>query len=344
MRRVVTKAPRWQRDGRPPVRIYFANLRKMPPLFWITEERYRDALVRHPDLHGRVEAVIGWDLEDFAADIKTCEALVGWRFPTEGLAECAPELRWIHVIGAGIEHLRPLTWLPDRIILTNNSGVHVPKATEFAIMAILMLNNRVPLYVTNMRKGQWQKSFTSLVEGKTLTVIGVGHIGGEVARRAKRMKMRVLGVRRSRRPHRYVDEMYAPGDLPKVLPRTDFLFISAPLTDETSGLIGRRELDLLGPEAGVINMGRAGIVDYEALGEKLNRAELSGAVLDVFDSEPLPPESPLWNIPNLVITPHVSADDPERYAVLSLDLILDNVRRYLANRQLRNVVDKARGY
>jgi len=336
------------RQGQPgrrgPVRIYFANLREMPRLFWVTEERYRDALARHPGLDGRVEAVIGWDFEDFETAIKPCDGLVGWRFPTESLAAGAPELRWIHIIGAGIEHLQPLTWLPERVIVTNNRGVHVPKAAEFATMAILMLNNRIPLYVSNMREGRWQKSFTSLVEGRTLTVIGVGHIGSEVARRAKRMKMHVLGVRRSRRPHRYVDEMYARADLAKVLPRTDFLFISAPLTDETQQLIGRRELDLLRPEAGVINMGRAGIVDYEALGEKLARGELSGAILDVFDTEPLPRESPLWSAPNLVITPHVSSDDPERYAALSLDLIFDNVRRYLAGRPLRNVVDRARGY
>jgi glyoxylate/hydroxypyruvate reductase len=185
--------------------------------------------------------------------------------------------------------------------------------------------------------------FNAPITGKTVIVIGVGAMGGAAARRAKSMKMRVLGVRRSGRPHRYVDEMFRPEELEKILPRADFVLVTAPLTAATRGLLGRKQLDMLRSEAGLINMGRAGLIDYEALGEKLTRGELSGAMLDVFDPEPLPEESPLWSTPNLIITPHVSSDALD-HTPRTLDLFFENLKRYLAGRGLLNEVSAAQGY
>ncbi len=316
----------------------------MASVFWITRERYEDAARRHPTLARRVQATIGWDFEQFDAALRTAEVLVGWRFPRERLAERAPRLRWIHVTGAGVDHLLPLDWLPPGGVLTNSSGVHRPKAAEYAMMAILMLNNRIPRHVTSQRHARWERAFNTPVRGKTLAVIGVGSMGGAAAERAKQMGLRVLGVRRSGRPHRDVDEMFVPTQLDRVLPRADFVLVAAPLTSDTRGLIGRKELDLLKPEAGLINMARAGVVDYEALAEKVGRGELGGAILDVFDPEPLPPESPLWGTPNLIITPHVSSDDAEQYTPRMLDQLFRNVGRYLSRRPLLNRVDAAREY
>jgi phosphoglycerate dehydrogenase-like enzyme len=189
------------------------------------------------------------------------------------------------------------------------------------------------------------ESRTHRIDGKTLAVIGVGAMGGAAARWAKqRLKMRVLGVRRSGRGHRYVDEMYRPSELNRVLPRADFVLVTAPLTRETQGLIGRRAFSLMKRGAGVINMGRARVVDYDALVDNLRRGRLRGAILDVFDPEPLPAESPLWSTPNLVIVPHVSSDDADDYIERTLDVFFDNVARFLSNRPLRNRVIKARQY
>jgi phosphoglycerate dehydrogenase-like enzyme len=138
--------------------------------------------------------------------------------------------------------------------------------------------------------------------------------------------------------------MVGPEDLHDVLPEADFLLVTAPLTAATRGLIGRRELDLLKPTCGFINMGRARVVDYDALVDKLARGELGGAILDVFDPEPLPPESRLWSTPNLLIVPHVSSDDAERYTPTVLDRFFANFARYLAGRPLRNCVDPRREY
>lgn len=330
------------RHGR--LRVHVENVSTMARVFQIFEEQYRAAEARHPEVAARLDTTIGWDLDRWDDAMETAEVLVGWRFPREDLARRAPRLRWIHLTGAGIEHLLPLDWLPPHVALTTNSGVHAPKAGEYAAMAILMINNHLPALVTAQRERRWQRIFSTRVHGKTLAVIGVGGMGSEAARRAKQLGMRVLGVRRSGRPHRYVDEMFRPDELDKVLPRADVVLLAVPLTRETRHILGRRELDLMKPEAGLVNMARGAVVDQEALAAKLAAGELSGAVLDVFHPEPLPADSPLWTTPNVIITPHVSSDDAEDYVPRTLDLVFTNAARYLAGRSLRNRVHPEREY
>lgn len=175
------------------------------PFFWLTPELYQEAAGWHPRLARRVQATFGWNFEEFDAAMRTAEVLIGWKFPRENLAERAPRLRWIHVTGAGVDHLLPHDWIPPGVVLTNSSGVHRPKAAEYAMMAILMLNNRIPLHVTNQRRSRWERAFNTPVSGKAVAVIGVGNMGGAAAERAKQLGLRVLGVRRSGRPHRYPD-------------------------------------------------------------------------------------------------------------------------------------------
>ncbi len=326
------------------VRIHIENVSAQAPVFQIRPEQWEAALGRHPRLARHVEATIGWDLERFDECMRTAELLIGWRFPKEDLAVRAPRLRWIHMTGAGIEHLMPLDWLPETITITTNSGVHAPKAGEFAAMAILMISNHMPALMTAQREGRWHRIFSTPAREKTLVIVGVGAMGGAAAERAKGLGMRVFGVRRSRRSHRHVDRMFGPDELEKILPLADIVLVSVPLTAETRQLIGKRELDLMKREAGLINMARARVVDYDALADKLARGELSGAILDVFDPEPLPADSPLWATPNLVLTPHVSSDDASQYIPRTLDLVFANVARVLAGRPLKNRVRREREY
>jgi phosphoglycerate dehydrogenase-like enzyme len=325
------------------IRLHIENIRAQHPVFHITQERYEAATRRHPDVAGRVQATIGWDLETYPKAIAEADVLIGWKFPRETVARDAPSLKWIHLTGAGIEHIFPLDWAPDGLVITNNRGV-ATKAGEYVAMAVLALNTRLPAFATHKAARRWERIFVSGVEGKTLVVIGLGNLGGSGARRCKDMGMRVIGVRASKEPVPYVDEIHGPEDLRHVLPQADFLLIATPLTPRTRGMIGRAELDLLKPEAGLINIARAAIVDYEALGEKLKRGELSGAVLDVFDQEPLPADSPVWDWPNVILTPHVAADDVERYIPDTLDLFFRNVRRYFDGEALMNRVDPTRQY
>lgn len=329
-------------DGK--LKLHIKNNRDGELVFRSTPERVAAALERNADVAPHVDVTIDWDVDNFDRSMRTAHALLTWDLPTERLAERAPNLEWIHVIGAGVEHLLPLDWLPRGVALVNNRGIHAPKSGEYGAMAILMLNNRMPHFYTRQREKRFDPVFATPVAGKTLLVVGVGNMGGAVARHAKRLGLRVLGVRRRRRPARHVDEMHGPEALDALLPRADFVLVTTPLTPETEGLIDRRRLDLMSAGAGLINMSRARVVDYAALAAKLADGSLSGAVLDVFDPEPLPPDSPLWRTRNLLVMPHISADDGCSYVALTLDLFFANMRRYLAGDPLLNVVRPDLGY
>lgn len=324
--------------------IHFQSNPKAPEVFHMTRARFRAACARRPDVGARLRVTIATDRKGFFRAMRTANVLVGWWFPREDLASVAPELKWIHIIGAGIEHLLPLDWLPRGVRLVNNKGVHAPKMSEYVVMALLMLNNSIPALVDSQRSQHWNEIYSTTIRGKTLLVIGVGHMGRTAARKAKELGMYVLGVRRSGRARRYVDEMHLPAKLRKLLPRADFVLVTAPVTSETKGLLGKRELDLMKPSASLINLGRAEVVDYAALRRKLLRGELKGAVLDVFDPEPLPADSPMWSTPKLIMTPHVASDDADEYIPRTMDLVLENAERCLAGRRLKNLVIPSREY
>ena len=273
----------------PPLHAHFQSNPNAPPVFHATPERYEAAARRHPELANHVRATIGWTKDEYYEAMKTADALIGFYFPRKDFGRIAPHVKWIHIWGAGVEHLLPLDWLPPDVRLVSNSGVHGPKAAEFMTMAFLMLNNAMPALMTHQRQASWHEIFSTTIVGRVLALVGVGEMGGMAAQQAKRLGMTVLAVRRSGRPHPHVDEMYGPGDLDKILPRADIALVTTPLTHETRGLIDRAELDMLPRHASFINMGRAGVVDYDALAGKLTRGELKGAMLDVFDPEPFPP-------------------------------------------------------
>lgn len=322
---------------RPGIHLHVENLSALGRVFEADRKRVREALARRSGLRGRVRTSIGYDGDVLEARLKTADVVFAWDIPRHDLARRAPRLKWMHAHGAGVNHLMPLDWLPPGASLTNSRGVHGRRATEYAAMAILMLNNRVPEMVTNQREGRWRQCFNSHIGGKTLLIVGVGQIGGGVAKWAKGMDMHVIGVRRTRRGHRHVDEMYTPDALPALLPRADFVMMSAPHTGESHHMIGAGELRRMKKGAGLVNYSRANCVDYDALLDKLERGEMS-AVLDVFDPEPLPADSPLWKAPNVIITPHCSSDDADYYTPRTLDLVLENIERYLAGKPLKNRV------
>ena len=319
------------------IHLHIENLNSLGPVFEADRKRVREAFSRRPALRARVRTSIGYDGDVLEQRLKTADVVFAWDIPRHDLVRRAPKLKWMHAHGAGVNHLMPMDWLPPGVALTNSRGIHGRRATEYAAMAILMLNNRVPEMVANQRKGRWQQCFNSHIGGKTLLIVGVGHIGGAVAKWAKGMDMYVIGVRRSGRKHRYADEMHTPDELAALLPRADFILMSAPHTSESHHMIGAKELATMKQGAGLVNYSRANCVDYDALIDKLERGETS-AVLDVFDPEPLPEHSPLWKAPNVIITPHCSSDDADYYTPRTLDLVLENIERYLAGKPLKNRV------
>ncbi len=314
------------------------------PVFTTTWGRYEAVLAAYPDLLGRLDTTIDWDTDNFAESMKTAEVLMCWDLPTANLARIAPNLKWIHIIGAGMEHLCPMDWVPGGVAVTNNKGAQADKAGDFTLMAILMLHCHIPAIAANQQRAFWKSLYSTPIEGRTALIVGVGSLGGGAAKRLEAAGIRVLGISRHGNPHPCVETMGTASDLDAFLPCADFVLVSVPATPETDNLINRDRLLLVKPGAGIVNIGRAATVDYEAVVELLGTGHLSGAILDVFDPEPLPPDSPLWTTPNLMVMPHISADDGDTYVETTLTIFLDNMRRFIAGKTLRNIVRPELGY
>ncbi|HSE01065.1 MAG TPA: D-2-hydroxyacid dehydrogenase [Burkholderiales bacterium] len=323
--------------------LHLESFRKRPAIFHLTEERWRSAAGRHRALAKRLRVTIGWDGDIIGEALKTADAMINSSPPRENLRSRAPRLKWIQTTGAGIDSLLPLDWLPRDIALTNNRWAHGPKAEDSCALAITMLNARLPQLLASQRHHTWEPVYTTPVAGKTAVVIGFGDLGQAAGRAAKKLGARVIAVTRSGKAARPADSVCPVRRIDRVLHQADFVIITTPLTPETRNLLDRRRLDLLKPEAGLVNIGRAPVVDYDALREKLADGTLAGAVLDVFQPEPLPADSPLWDTPNLVLMPHVSCDDP-RYVDRLLDFWFENFERLLDGKPLKNRIDSRRGY
>ena len=313
-------------------------------VFTINQAQYDAVAANYPDVAGHLDVFIDWDLDHFAESMRDAEVLVTWDLPTKNLEAVAPKLRWIHIIGAGVEHLCPMDWLPKGVTVVNNRGAHAAKAGEYGLMTMLMLHNHFPTIMNNQHRAHWESLYSTPIAGKTVMIVGVGHIGRGAARHCKAMGLKVLGVSRHGAPVDEVNEMFPVSRIDEVLPLADFVFVATPLTPETRNLFDRRRQSLIKKGAGIVNVGRAATMDYDALVENLRSGHLSGAILDVFDPEPLPPDSPLWHTPNLIVTPHVSADDGDSYVPMTLALVFQNMRRYLKGEPLQNVVRPELGY
>jgi phosphoglycerate dehydrogenase-like enzyme len=327
--------------------IHFETRASKPRVFRITPDLIAEAKARN---NVNIPTSLGEDWNDLSSIsravgiVTAVDLLADPKFPRQRLAEAAPDLRWIHVTGAGIEPLLPLDWIPPHVTVTNNSGVHAEKIRESAAMMLLMLNARIPAIASNQRKSHWQQIFTTRIQGRTVAIIGVGDMGGAVAQAARQLGLRVLGVRRSGLPHPDVDRMFTPNELDRALSQADFVVLAAPLTSKTAALVNRERIAQMKEGAGLVNIGRAGLVEQDALLAALRTGRLSGAIVDVFDPEPLPAGSPLWRTENLMLIPHVSSDDEQEYLPKTFDLTFENVRRLVAGQALLNVIDREREY
>ncbi len=326
------------------MRIHVQNLSDDPG-FAITPAQWAAAAARTPDVSAGHVLSFGETAEEFRASIQQAEVLVAQTgavrrlFPAE-----APRLRLIYCTAAGLDSLAPFDWLPPNAQLLNNRGAHGAKAGEYGIMALLMLATGMPEFATAQRAGRWAPRPGFVLAGRHVAVVGLGTLGSAVAAQAARFGMRVTGVRTRSEPHPACAQVVTLDALDTVLPDTDFLVLALPLTAATQGMLDRRRIALLPQGAGVVNIGRGALLDQDALCDALETGHMSGAVLDVFVPEPVPPGHRLWATPNLVMTPHVSADDPNTYVPLSLDIFFQNLRAFRDGAALPNRFDTARGY
>ena len=313
-------------------------------VFTITNSHFEKAFEKFPEIKEKLEFFIDWDEDNFNSSMSNSDILIAWNFPISNLKKISPNLKWIHCISAGIDHLLPLDWMFKGLVLTNNSGVHSKKAGEYGLMSVLMLQNHLPKIITNQKNKKFVSLFSNPIAGKTIIVVGTGSLGRAMIRLLAPLGPNIIGVNRKGRAVEGCSKVITVDKIDSVLPEADILYLATPETPETKNLISRERLDLLKPSCGVVNIGRQSSIDYDALCEKLKAEKIAGAVLDVFGKEPIESDSKLWEIPNLIITPHVSADDGESYVRLTLELFVKNLKLFIANKPPVNQIDKKLGY
>lgn len=289
--------------------------------------------------------------EGVEEDLRDAEVLFTLSLRPEQFA-AASRLRWIHAPSAAVHQLLFPELVKSEVIVTNSREVHGPVVAEHVMALVFALAKKIPQAVMLQEKRTWgqeaiwkQGAHPREIAGATLGLIGVGSIGRRVAQMASALGMRVLAVREHVEKGKPdgVQAVFAPSQLDDMLRQSDYVVLAAPLIAATQGLINAERLAVMKPEACLINVGRGPQVDAAALVTALSTRHIAGAALDVFEREPLPPESPLWNADNLLITPH-TAGLTDKLWHRHYELFSDNLRRYLARQPLQFVVDKQKGY
>lgn len=328
--------------GDRPVRVHVQESANAMDVFIVDEARLAPALAAIPGLAERVTVSYGADITALDAGLLEAEVLFAGNFAAHDLARRAPRLRWVQSIFAGVENLLP--HIPEHVALTNASGVHGPKAGEFTMASLLMLNSKVAEMQAAQRRAEWRPVFTPVIAGKTLVILGTGALGAAVAVHARHFGMRVVGVSRSGAPADHFDEVLPVSSFGEALDGADFLVVTLPNTPETVRIVNADTFSRLKRGAGIVSIGRGQVVDEAALIDALNSGQLGGAVLDVFETEPLPAQSPFWKMDNVLVCAHSAIDDLEAYRPRAIEIFLDNLQRYLDGRPLRNLVDRSLGY
>ncbi|MFA9559708.1 D-2-hydroxyacid dehydrogenase [Evansella sp. AB-rgal1] len=293
------------------------------------------------------EVFVGKEKEIWIDQLQDAEIIAGWTKEIEKKCMCRkPHLRWLQTWSAGVNSI-PLDEFSKReITVTSANGVHSFPISETIFALMLGLTRKIHTYVRNQQTKTWENAGLKLeMHNKTIGIIGVGAIGKETAKIAKAFGMKVLGVRHSGAPEADVDQMYTQHELNTVLPQCDYVVITLPLTNETKQMFSNRQFELMKDSSFFINIGRGEIVVEADLIEALTHGQIAGAGLDVFEVEPLPEDSPLWEMENVIITPHTSGATEHYNQRLIEEIFIPNLKNYVAGTPLSiNVVDYEKGY
>jgi phosphoglycerate dehydrogenase-like enzyme len=289
-----------------------------------------------------VDLIATRDEAEFRHALPSAEILVADRFPVDALASAA-SLRWIQITIAGTEFLAPVREQIGHLMVTNGRGIHAAPIADYVLAAMTMLISDFPGLLRDQAEKRWRRRPVTVLARHTLGIVGLGAIGQEIARRARICGMEVIGVRRSGAPLAGLTKIYPPQEIHRFLACCDFVVLAVPVTDGTRGMIGAPEFAAMKPTAFIINVARGAVIDEPAMVEALMRRTIAGACLDVFAVEPLPQDSPLWAMRNVMVTPHIAgmrADYGERF----MDILVENLSLYSRRETLRNVVDFSAGY
>lgn len=301
-----------------------------------------------------VEFVVARDKEQFLEELRDAEVVYALSLPPEALS-VAHNLKWLHVPMAGVDAVLHEDLVKSEITVTHSGGTSSICMAEQTIGSMVYFSRAFDLAVEQKARRVWDRARIAeradRLYGTTVLIVGFGSIGREIGIRAKCFGMKVVGIKRNlgagadgaRMILSGADEIHGPGALREVLPRADWVVLTVPLTRETERMFGREEFKAMKPGSVLINISRGKVVDEEALIEALVGGPMAAAALDVFEEEPLPPESPLWGMPNVLITPHI-AGTFRAYAETVLSIFAENLERYVKKEPLFNVVNKDLGY
>jgi len=274
--------------------------------------------------------------------LEEAEVIICWKLPG-GFLKKAKNLFWIQVVSTGCDQILNLPDFSEKIMLSTAGGIHTTPIAEYVLCYILSICQGS----FGLRKLQEQKTWGRMerceLKGKVLGIIGMGNIGREIARKAKAFDMKVTGIKRTEEKVKYTDEIFSMNNLDVLLEKSDFVVIAAPFTPLTRNMIGEKEFQKMKNSAFIINIARGEIVNEKALIYALKNREIAGAVLDVFSNEPLPEDSELWDMENLIITPHISwltENTSERV----INAVTTNIERYLEGEKIKNLVNFKKGY
>ena len=278
---------------------------------------------------------------------ETIDVLLAWEARVDDIVGAVREhrsLRWVHDNAAGVPPVLIAALDGQSTVLTNGSGAQSSAVAEYVVAMLLTFVKRLRELARFQERAEWTTGFRPAeLRGWTVGIIGLGNAGLAIARLLRPFGVRLLGMRRHPEPVPDVEAVYPREDMRQFLAQLDALVIAAPLTPETRGMIGAAQLAQLRPGAYLVNVGRGAIVDEDALIAALRSGHLGGAALDVFTVEPLPSTSPLWALPNVIVSPHYCDQTPQTDE-RGRELFLDNLRRYVQGEPLRNVVDRRLGY
>lgn len=255
-----------------------------------------------------------------------------------------PRVKWIHFLSAGVDGIWNMPFDKTRYRMSKSIGVHAAPVSEYVLGAILYVLKGFGSFSRQQKYREWKPFWLDECRGKTLGIVGVGTIGRYLARQANALGMTVIGTLKTPRPISYVETVYPTAALVDVLKRADFVVLLVPLTDETHHLIDAAAMMAMKRGAWLINVARGAVVDERALARALETNHLGGAVLDVFEEEPLQESSPLWNLPNVLITPHVAGSTTENYMARALDVFKANYLRYVETGELVTPISLEKGY
>ena len=303
----------------------------------VVKEQHADLTIHPCTNHAELSGLIA---ETGAEVVYTLRFKAEAVFPRKALIESA-SVKWVSVAGSGTDHLQP--WNPDRVKVTNSAGVAADMMAEYAMAGMLHFSLNLDRFRQGQQRRKWISGKVAPVQGKTVLIIGLGPTGQAVARKCKLFNLATLGVRARPRQTQSVDRVYGVDALPELWARADFIVLCVPRLESTFKLVNSSAFDAMKPDAVLIDVSRGGVTDESALVSALDTGRIRGAVLDVFETEPLPQDNPLWRYENVILTPHCSSVY-DGWLEKSAQMFSENLSRYRGGEPLMNEVDPARGY